>query len=162
MGIVKKIVLKPSANWVRKMSNGYIFEKLPEHPLAQGKGLILQHRRVWFDKHGKIPKGCVIHHKNGKRGDNRLSNLECLTRSEHSRHHFPHGFDENQGHPPIILEFVCGICWKRFKKLKAQYDWNKCHSKRKKYEPLCSEKCVLVLMVRIKARRRNLGRPEEK
>lgn len=36
----------------------------------------------------KRPKGLVINHKNGKRGDNRLSNLEYCTQSENRKEDF--------------------------------------------------------------------------
>lgn len=47
----------------------------------------LQHRVVWEQAHGPIPKGCQIHHKNEDRSDNRLENLECLTVLQHKRLH---------------------------------------------------------------------------
>jgi len=43
------------------------------------------HRIVWMLAHGPIPKGSVIHHRNGDTRDNRLPNLELLTRAEHAR-----------------------------------------------------------------------------
>ena len=47
--------------------------------------LILQHRRLWEEKCGKIPKGYTIHHKNYKRSDNRVENLMCLSNKEHTK-----------------------------------------------------------------------------
>lgn len=46
-----------------------------------------EHRLVWEQAHGPIPKGMVIHHKNGDGRDNRLSNLELCSRSEHYHRH---------------------------------------------------------------------------
>jgi len=45
------------------------------------------HHVVWEQAHGQIPKGCVIHHKDGNPLNNDLANLECLTNAEHTRHH---------------------------------------------------------------------------
>lgn len=125
------------------MSNGYVVERLPSHPLARNTGVILQHRRIWFDKHGTIPAGHVIHHKNGDRKDNRISNLECLSRADHSRHHFPHGFDKGQGKPAVYIKVKCSICKIIFDRAKWIHKSNKkvCQSKGHKYEPTCSRKC---------------------
>ena len=46
-----------------------------------------EHRRVWEDEHGPIPRGYVIHHVNGDKLDNRLANLSCMHRADHARHH---------------------------------------------------------------------------
>jgi hypothetical protein len=45
------------------------------------------HREIWMADHGPIPKGYDVHHKSGDKSDNRLANLELITRSEHSARH---------------------------------------------------------------------------
>lgn len=42
---------------------------------------------LWEKYHGPIPKGYVIHHKDGNHHNNCLYNLELLTRAEHIRKH---------------------------------------------------------------------------
>ena len=42
----------------------------------------LEHRYVWTQAHGDIPKGMFIHHINGDGHDNRLSNLRMVTNTE--------------------------------------------------------------------------------
>jgi predicted DNA-binding protein YlxM (UPF0122 family) len=50
----------------------------------------LMHRYVWEKEKGKIPKGWDIHHINEKKWDNRIENLECLPKAEHTRKYSPH------------------------------------------------------------------------
>jgi hypothetical protein len=46
----------------------------------------LAHRLVWFYLHGRIPDGMVINHKNGRKEDNRPSNLEVVTPQGNALH----------------------------------------------------------------------------
>ncbi len=45
------------------------------------------HRVIWYRAHGEIKKGWCVHHKNHDSTDNRLSNLQLVTRSEHAKYH---------------------------------------------------------------------------
>lgn len=44
------------------------------------------HRLVWLVFKGSIPDGYEPNHKNGNKGDNRLSNLELVTKKENQQH----------------------------------------------------------------------------
>ena len=44
------------------------------------------HRMIWQHVHGQIPAGMEINHKNGIKTDNRIENLELVTRSENALH----------------------------------------------------------------------------
>ncbi len=46
-----------------------------------------EHRWVWTQANGDIPKGMVIHHINGNRSDNRLSNLRMVTNQQNTNRH---------------------------------------------------------------------------
>ena len=50
-----------------------------------------EHRRVWEDAHGPIPAGMFIHHVNGDKLDNRLENLELLSKKDHMQLHAARG-----------------------------------------------------------------------
>lgn len=45
------------------------------------------HRLIYETYVGDIPKGCVLHHINENKLDNRIENLICMTREEHIAHH---------------------------------------------------------------------------
>lgn len=45
------------------------------------------HRYIWEKHNGIIPKGCIIHHINGIKTDNRIENLKCLSNSVHAKLH---------------------------------------------------------------------------
>ena len=48
----------------------------------------LAHRVVWIYFNGEIPDGLEINHKDGIKINNRLENLELVTRSENHKHAF--------------------------------------------------------------------------
>lgn len=45
------------------------------------------HRYVWRDIYGDIPNGCEIHHIDGDRSNNDISNIMCLSAEAHRKHH---------------------------------------------------------------------------
>ena len=47
----------------------------------------LLHRVKYEEYYGTIPKGYIIHHKNGDRSSNDIDNLQCMTASEHTKMH---------------------------------------------------------------------------
>ena len=55
-------------------------------PYFQRKGKRL-HRAVWEFHNGEIPEGCDIHHMDGNRANNDISNLQMLQGEEHGRLH---------------------------------------------------------------------------
>jgi len=70
-----------------RRSDGYFITKLDGHT-------VLMHRYVWEHEVGVIPKGCVIHHRDENRGNNDISNLECLSNETHSTYHGTHKSEE--------------------------------------------------------------------
>lgn len=51
-----------------------------------GQPCVQAHRVIWEAVHGPIPDGMVINHKNGKKTDNRIDNLELATQHENVQH----------------------------------------------------------------------------
>ena len=47
-------------------------------------GELFLHRQVWVDNNGKIPDGLTVDHINNDKLDNRIENLQLLTRAENS------------------------------------------------------------------------------
>lgn len=45
------------------------------------------HQWVWFNHHGKPPRGYHIHHVNHDRSDNRIENLELIKAGRHTGYH---------------------------------------------------------------------------
>lgn len=48
---------------------------------------IMKHRAIWIENFGEIPKDHMIHHKNGNKKDNRIENLQCVSRKKHGKIH---------------------------------------------------------------------------
>ena len=58
---------------------------------------MLMHRYVWEKEKYKIPKNYDIHHINGIKSDNRIENLECICKSEHTKKYSPHNNQYTKG-----------------------------------------------------------------
>ena len=74
---------------IREHQKGYILEYKPDHPFANIGGYIPQHRLVIEKKIGRFVDTKIeeVHHKNRNVKDNRLNNLELVSRSTHRRIH---------------------------------------------------------------------------
>ena len=73
--------------------NGIIFRKdkntgyYKPNGTHANNGVMSLHREVWKEVNGEIKKGYLIHHKDGNKDNNELSNLDCITNKEHARLH---------------------------------------------------------------------------
>lgn len=75
----------------RVKTNGYILIYKPNHHRANTLGYVAEHIYLMEKKlRRKLKDNEVVHHKNNKRDDNRLENLELMTNSQHSHLHNPY------------------------------------------------------------------------
>jgi len=67
---------------------GYILERCKDHRFANSAGYVRQHRLVYerYHKCSLLP-WAIVHHKDGNRANNDISNLEASTQSKHCGHH---------------------------------------------------------------------------
>jgi len=81
-----------NGNWKGGVSYdglGYKMIYKPNHPYAKNKKYVYKHRIVMEEKLGRYLKtNEIVHHRNVNITDNRLDNLELLTKSEHMKKHF--------------------------------------------------------------------------
>lgn len=70
-------------------SNGYVKLRVGiGHPLADPNGYAYEHLVIWCASGRPRPAaGCIIHHRNGDKTDNRIQNLALMSRGAHNAEH---------------------------------------------------------------------------
>ena len=69
-------------------AHGYVKIRVGKsHPLADPNGYAYEHRVVWASAGYPLLRGQILHHVNGDKTDNRVCNLDAISRAEHNRHH---------------------------------------------------------------------------
>ncbi len=86
---------------------GYIKIWSSDHPNKDSSGYVLEHRLVYehylyilFDEHVYIPDHMDVHHLNGVKDDNRIQNLQLISKIDHGILH----------HPKLSVNFFCLVC----------------------------------------------------
>lgn len=95
-------------NKTRVSRFGYILEYCPTHPRTQSNGYMPQHRLLMEVHLGRfLGDDEVVHHKNGDRQDNRIENLEVMSRRAHAG---MHGKSRpSKWNDPAIVEMVRAV-----------------------------------------------------
>lgn len=92
---------------IHKSKRGYVYILMPDHPRAtMGRGYVPEHVLI-MEKHiGRyIRTDEVVHHKNKKRWDNRIENLQLLTGNKEHRH-----IHSEERRKEEISNRVCNMC----------------------------------------------------
>lgn len=87
----KKRTQEKNSNWhggKTVTQHGYILIRKPEHPLADVRGYIYEHRLAACEKLGRLlkPKE-IVHHIDGDKKNNMPENLVVISRFEHHVEH---------------------------------------------------------------------------
>ena len=114
----------------------YNFALIPGHPNANAHNYVPYHRLVMENYIGRyLNKDEVVHHKDGNKNNNDISNLELMKNSEHSKEH-------NRYKMHIMVEFQCPMCGKISYKRKHDTFLSKgIKNKPKSGLLFCSRKC---------------------
>lgn len=90
---------------IRVDKDGYLKRYDPNHPWPRKGGYIRENIRVMELSIGRrLEQTEVVHHRDGDRQNNNLSNLEIMGWSEHSKLH----------HPPNMATKICNTCGTEF------------------------------------------------
>jgi len=98
-------------------SHGYVLVKRPDHPDADSRGYVYEHRLVAEEKLGRrLDSDEHVHHKNGDKQDNSPENIEVYHETEHRVEHRDEDSNRRKpGEPNPTVECACG-CGETFKK----------------------------------------------
>lgn len=80
--------LKKGIGHKKLRTDGYVAIYFPDHPKSTSEGYIMEHVLVMECNIGRwLKDNEVVHHKNHKRNDNRIENLQLMTFKEHAKLH---------------------------------------------------------------------------
>ena len=113
--------------WKTIKKGDYLYALVPDHPNASKNGYVLEHRVIMERKIKRyLTSNEVVHHIDGNKHNNEVSNLQLMSASEHNRLHSSKG--------RTYCSFVCPVCGITFEKEKRQVKANVLN-------PKCSRRC---------------------
>ncbi len=81
-GDPKKTLTPTRGSGIVRHAAGYIYVRMPDHPMRNSNGYVAEHRLVMSETLGRpLTRGETVHHKNGVKDDNRPENLELWSTS---------------------------------------------------------------------------------
>lgn len=87
---------------------------------TKGMGHVSVHRLVWETVNGPIPDGLEINHRNGVKLDNRISNLELVTRQGNVRHAWALGLNHavlgEEHHAAVLTDQAVRAIRRRYRR----------------------------------------------
>jgi len=120
MGVVHPGERNPNWRGGRTVtSHGYVLVKRPEHPLADVRGYVYEHRIVAEEQLGRpLEPGEQVHHLNGDKSDNHPENLEVVAgMAEHRLRHRKRDRglrSPGEENPIVSCECGCGATFYRY------------------------------------------------
>lgn len=91
---------------IRKLvkKGDYLYAVVPEHPNAIKYGYVLAHRVEMENHLGRLLNANeIVHHKDGNKFNNQISNLEVMTNTQHVREH-------SRSRGCLVVELKCPNC----------------------------------------------------
>ena len=111
---MNRLIGKDHANWKggRHVDcMGYVRILRKDHPLSDNRGYIREHRFIAAEEWGiEAIMGMDVHHINGDTADNRIENLEILSKGVHTSLHSRGENSKSRivGEPNPIINCKCG------------------------------------------------------
>ena len=101
---IKKIIKK----------GDYLYALVPDHPNATKNGYVLMHRVVVENYLNRLLSADeIVHHKDGNKHNNDISNLEVMSAVDHARYH---GAQKHRDYVQVRCEY-CGKVFLRERRL---------------------------------------------